>query len=342
LHLVIVESAEIQPMEGVRQSPLQNKNKPEKKERGLERLLKKQASLRERLAALKGSEGPKQQAQATKLGQKLSYITAEIETHYSDAAVQQSAEQRVLESVVSTKTLALPVETEFDKRQLKEASQKFFEMRRKIHKEQKKMRAMKEVVRALNILARHGTALQSPVLVGEDQAQIAKASFIASKQDLVLQKQELKQLAVFFKQLHKQKKISLKANKRKSLKKAHRRHCGEFDTEKDVVFEFQDKVKKHRKEKGVKHVEKSKRKEEKAAKKAQKYALEASKQEDSPKLIEKAKKYEEKASKQAEKAKKYEEKVARKAEKCEEKAARKAEKEKRRGQPVVPCVDQAQ
>jgi len=307
----------------------------------MERLLKKQASLRERLAALKGSEGPKQQAQATKLGQKLSHITAEIETHYSDAAVQQPAEQRVPESVVSTKTLALPVETEFDKRQLKEASKKFFEMRRKVHKEQKKIRAMKEVVRALNILARHGTALQSPVLVGENQAEIAKASFIASKQDLVLQKQELKQLAVFFKQLHKQKKISLKANKRKSLKKAHRRHCGEFDTEKDVVFEFQDKVKKHRKEKGEKHMEKSKRKEEKAAKKAQKYALGA-KQEDSPKLVEKAKKYEEKALKQAEKAKKYEEKVARKAEKCEEKAARKAEKEKRRGQPVVPCVDQAQ
>jgi len=214
---------------------------------------------------------------------------------------------------------------------------------------------MKEVVRALNVLSRHGSTAQFPVLIGDDQAQIAQASFLASKQDLVLKKQELKQLAVFFKQLHKQRKVCLKANKRKSLKKACR-HRGEFSTEKER-FEFQDKVKKHRGEKALKHAEKAKRKEEKATKKAQKHALKANVQEESSKhpeipacLIrhsEKAKKYEQKASKQAEKAKKCEAKVARKAQKHEEKAARKAEKEKRHGQcegfgAQVPCVDQAQ
>jgi len=329
---------------------VRRKTNLKKKECGVERLLKKQAKIRERLAALKDAESPKQQAQATKLLQKLASITAEIGTLPS--AVQHPSEFQA--PVDPTQVQGLPVETEFDERQLKEASQKFFEMRKKVHQEQKKMRAMAEVVRALNVLARHGSQVQSPVLVGADQAQLAKTSFIASKQELVLQKQELKQLADFFKQLRKQKKGFTK----NSLKKAHRRQCGEFDS-KNERFDFQDKVKKHRKDKSEKHMDKAQRKEEKA----QKYALKAKQGDFSSDHIEKCKKreekcqrkaakYEEKAArktddpeKAARKAEKCEERAARKAEKYEEKAARKAEKEKRRHQPEgfgtqVPCVGQ--
>jgi len=216
---------------------------------------------------------------------------------------------------------------------------------------------MAEVVRALNVLARHGSQAQSPVLVGADHAQLVKTSFIASKQNLVLQKQELKQLSDFFKQLRKQK----KGFNKNSLKKSHRRQCGEFDS-KNERFDFQDKVKKHRKDKSC--VEKAQRKEEKAAKqleKAQKYALKAKQEDFSSHHAEKFKKREEKAErkaakyekaarkaddpeKAARKAEKCEGKAARKVEKYEGKAARKAEKEKRRQHEgygtQVPCVGQ--
>jgi len=204
----------------------------------------------------------------------------------------------------------------FDMKMMKEASKQFHELRNNFQKEQKRIQSLVAVVQALKILSRHGSKAQSPVQVDNEQAQLAQASLVSSKQELSAMKVQLKKQAELIKQLQRQRKEYVKAQQTQKKEKAKGKKCQKEDkpwqhpkipvepenlpqekSEEQENTQPEENLK-FQAEKAQKFAEKAKRQELKAAKLAQKAERQA----------QRLKWQEEKAARQAGKAKFQEEK----------------------------------
>jgi hypothetical protein len=255
--------------------------KKEKKEKrhgdkdfDVSRLAKKQEKIRKRLDDLKDSDQLKRKE---KLQAKLTVITAKLESaediqNGNSMELVEVAPQLPLSLALPDAAQAVAAAPAFDQAHFKEVSKAFYGLRRDFLSEQKKMRAMAEVAKAVKVLSRHGNIAQSPLQVGTEHAKLAKDSMVAQRQLVLLKKEQLKKQAELFKMVHKQRKAYLKGvEKKKHCKGDDKVKCREKRLEK-----IQEK-RMRLEEKAVKKVEKAKRKEEKAQKHLKKAAKEAEK-----------------------------------------------------------------
>jgi hypothetical protein len=307
LHIEIIErqvQANQKPEE-VHQPRAKNS---ENKDRVLAHLTKKHANISARLSVLKTAENPKQQAQVPKLEQKLADIGARI-ADLSGVPQKPVTETAPIEATPIPSPLPLALVPEcapapkFNQKLMREANGKFQELRRNFQKEQKRIQSLVAVVQAMKVISKHGAKAAAPVQINDEQAQLAQASLVASKQDLSSMKEQLKKQAELVKQLHRQKNEYIKGQKKakcnKQANKVHKKKsCEELVKPADLPEIVEAPEDKNQEEKLKRQVTKAQKLEEKAAKvalKAERQAL-------------KVKRQEEKVAKQAERAQIQEEK----------------------------------
>jgi hypothetical protein len=325
LHMVVVEPSAVKvvvvpPVDNDSQK-LEDSHPEErvKNNRVLAHLTKKQVSISARLSVLKNSENPKQRGQVPKLEQKLADVSAQI-AELSGAPKKPEEAEAPEPNVPSPLPIVVvpapssPAVPKFDMKMMKEASKKFHHLRSNFQKEQKRIQSLVAVVQALKVLSRHGSKAQSPVQVDNEQAQLAQASLVSSKQELSAMKVQLKNQAELIKQLQRQRKEyvrSQKTQQKENCKKKAQKECKPWQKPKNPEEPISSPLEKSNEEnnqpeenlkfqadKAQKFAEKAKRQELKAAKLAQKAERQA----------QRLKWQEEKAARQAEKANSQEEK----------------------------------
>jgi len=312
LHMVVVEplvNSNNQPkLEEIHQERAKNNNA----DLVLVHLTKKQANLNARLSVLKTAENPRQQAQVPKLEQKLARVDTQIAELSGVPKKPQSREESTISSslpLVVVPPPSSPSIPQFDMKMMKEASKKFQQMRSNFQKEQKKIQSLVAVVQALKVLSRHGSKAQSPVQVDDQQAQLAQASLVSSKQELSAMKAQLKKQAELIKQLQRQRKVYVNAQKLAQKDKQKKRSQKE---EKRQAWNQRKKLEESEKlymEEAEKEENQPEEKLMRQAEKAQKLAQKAKRQElKATKLAQRAERQALKVKWQEEKAKSQEEK----------------------------------
>jgi hypothetical protein len=324
LHMVVVEPSSVQvfvvpSVNNDCQKLDSHQEERIKNNRVLAHLTKKQANISARLSVLKNSENLKQRGQVPKLEQKLADIGAQIAELSCAPKKPEEATEAHESNVPSPLPLVVvppcsPV-PKFDTKMMKEASKKFHDLRNNFQKEQKRIQSLVAVVQALKVLSRHGSKAQSPVQVDNEQAQLAQASLVSSKQELSAMKVQLKNQAQLVKQLQRQRKEYVRSQKTQQKEKAKKKAQKEdkpwqkpknpeepislpLEKPEEQKNDQPEENLKVQADKAQKFAEKAKRQELKAAKLAQKAERQA----------QRLKWQEEKATRQAEKAKAQEEK----------------------------------
>jgi len=166
-------------------------------------LQRKENKLRDRLASLQGAENPKAQARATKISQKLAFITAEIATINAAEASNTASNTAIVPARQTTAPVATIPSAPIDAK-IKEVYNNFFAMRRDLVTEKKKIDALVEVLRALRALSKHGEKVKCTVKVDDEQVALAQNTLVVARQDFVAKKLEVQQQGQLVRELKKQ------------------------------------------------------------------------------------------------------------------------------------------
>jgi len=215
------------------------KEKKEKKERGARKprsiacLSKKQIRIRERISGL-ATEDSRANSQKAKLEQKLAEVTAELghlslvfETDVNSSIVPAKKSCEVSAPPTESKEVSIVSQDvgvseilthSFDKQLLQEVSARFFGMRRELQQDRMRVRSLSKVLKALQILSRHGSHTGCGVQVSAEQVDQTKASFLAAKDEFSVKQEQVRTQSELLKTLERgQNTIDKMDNERKSF-----------------------------------------------------------------------------------------------------------------------------